>query len=78
MNLDENNTCMQAIGYKEIFPYIEGKDTLENCLEILKQNTRKYAKRQQTWFNNKLDVKWLDPSKSIDELILEIKKSLAN
>lgn len=78
MNLDKNSTCMQAIGYKEIFPYIEGRDTLEICLETLKQNTRKYAKRQQTWFNNKLDVKLLDPSKTIDELILKIKRSLDN
>jgi tRNA dimethylallyltransferase len=78
MNLNENSTCMQAIGYKEIFPYIEGRDTLENCLEKLKQDTKKYAKRQQTWFNNKLDVVQLDPIKTIDELILEIKTKLDN
>ena len=48
-----SSTAAQAIGYKELLPYIEGADTLENCIERLKAATRKYAKRQNTWFSGK-------------------------
>ena len=51
MNLDKNSTALQAIGYKEFFEYLDGKETLQEALEKLKQNTRRYAKRQITWFN---------------------------
>lgn len=43
-------TASQAIGYKELLPYLEGKSTLEDCINLLKQKTRNYAKRQMTWF----------------------------
>ena len=46
-------TAAQAIGYKELFPYLEGRDTLENCIDELKRATRRYAKRQITWFSGK-------------------------
>ena len=46
-------TASQAIGYKELFPYIRGEDTLENCVEELKRASRRYAKRQITWFGGK-------------------------
>ncbi len=49
---------MTPIGYKELFPYFEDKKSLEECLELIKQNSRKYAKRQYTWFNNQMDVVW--------------------
>lgn len=74
LNLPNDNTCMQAIGYKEFFPYFEGEKTLEEVVEILKQNTRKYAKRQITWFKNKLDTYELDGSKTKDELVEDIIK----
>lgn len=51
LNLPEDNLCKKAIGYKELFPYVKNKDTLENCLEVLKQKTRNYAKRQFTFIN---------------------------
>ena len=56
MKLDRNSTCMQAIGYKEFFPYFEGEITLEQAIEDLKKDTRKSAKRQKTWFKNTLDI----------------------
>ena len=46
-------TAAQAIGYKEIFPYIRGEASLESCIEELKTATRRYAKRQLTWFSGK-------------------------
>lgn len=51
LHLPEDNLAMKAIGYKEIFPYIEGKKDLSECAEILKQKTRNYAKRQFTFMN---------------------------
>jgi tRNA dimethylallyltransferase len=51
---------MQAIGYKEIVAYLEGEWTREEAIEALKQNSRRYAKRQLTWFRNKLNVEWFD------------------
>ena len=49
---------MTPIGYKELFPYFENKKSLEECLELIKRNSRKYAKRQYTWFNNQMKVNW--------------------
>ncbi len=51
---------IQAIGYKEIYDYLDGKVSLEIAVENLKQNSRRYAKRQLTWFRNKMEVKWFD------------------
>ena len=52
-------TAMQAIGYKEFFPYFEGTAPLEECTEKLKQATRNYAKRQLTWFRRQNEAVWL-------------------
>ncbi|MCM3023503.1 tRNA (adenosine(37)-N6)-dimethylallyltransferase MiaA [Heyndrickxia ginsengihumi] len=51
---------IQAIGYKELYAYLDGRVTLEDAVEQLKQNTRRFAKRQLTWFRNKMDVQWFD------------------
>ena len=50
-------TAAQAIGYKELFPYLRGEATLESCIDELKTATRRYAKRQLTWFSGKDYVK---------------------
>ena len=55
-------TAMQAIGYKEFFPYFEGTAPLDACTEKLKQASRNYAKRQLTWFRHMDGVVWLDAS----------------
>ena len=51
---------LTPIGYKELFDYFENNCSLEQCLEKIKQNSRRYAKRQYTWFRNQMDVKWFD------------------
>ncbi|MGF2615747.1 tRNA (adenosine(37)-N6)-dimethylallyltransferase MiaA [Rossellomorea vietnamensis] len=58
----KNAQSIQAIGYKEIYEFLEGKVSLEDAVENLKQNSRRYAKRQLTWFRNKMDVEWFDVS----------------
>jgi tRNA dimethylallyltransferase len=54
----ENYQSMKAIGYKELIPYVNGEQELEECITLLKRNSRRYAKRQFTWFKNKMDVNW--------------------
>ena len=49
------------IGYKELNEYFNGNITLEEAKDLIKRNTRRYAKRQFTWFNNQMkDIKWFD------------------
>ncbi|GAA0298185.1 tRNA dimethylallyltransferase [Gracilibacillus halotolerans] len=57
-NTNENAQAMKAIGYKEFIPYFRGEQSLEETVELLKRNSRRYAKRQFTWFKNKLPVHW--------------------
>lgn len=56
---------VQAIGYKELYDYFEGKVSKEEAIELLKRNSRRYAKRQLTWFRNKMDVNWVDISLAV-------------
>ena len=58
-NKDTFVNSAAAIGYKEFFPYFEGIQTLEECIENLKKSSRHYAKRQLTWFNRMEDINWL-------------------
>jgi tRNA dimethylallyltransferase len=78
-NLGIRNTqAIQAIGYKEIYDYFDGKITYTDAITLLKQNSRRYAKRQLTWFRNKMDVKWFDMTppikhdKKVDEIFTYI------
>ena len=48
--LSDRTTAVQAIGYKEMLSYIKGEITLSDSVELIKKNTRNYAKRQMTWF----------------------------
>lgn len=61
---------MQGIGYKEIISYLEGEAKLDETIEILKRNTRRYAKRQLTWFRRDNRIKWIDINQydSIEEV----------
>lgn len=57
-NYSSSLQSMKAIGYKEWFAYFQGNQSLEETLELIKKNSRNYAKRQYTWFNNQLPVEW--------------------
>lgn len=54
-----NVQSVQAIGYKEIYRSLDGEISLEEAINQIKQNSRRYAKRQLTYFRNKMDVKWI-------------------
>lgn len=69
---------MKAIGYKEWFAYFKGEQSLEETLELIKKNSRNYAKRQYTWFNNQVPVKWFEVNlnnfdKTIEAVINDLK-----
>ena len=51
---------MTPIGYKELFEYFDGNITKEEAIELIKKNSRRYAKRQYTWFNNQMNVNWFN------------------
>lgn len=51
---------MTPIGYKELFDYFDGKMSLQDSIKLIKQNSRKYAKRQYTWFNHQIPVNWFE------------------
>ena len=64
---------LTPIGYKELFPYFEGKEELNNCLDLIKQRSRRYAKRQYTWNNHQIKVVWFntnydDFNKTVNEV----------
>ncbi|MFS1663520.1 tRNA (adenosine(37)-N6)-dimethylallyltransferase MiaA [Streptococcus sp. zg-JUN1979] len=69
----------RAIGYKELFPYFRGEVSLDEAVASLKQNTRRFAKRQLTWFRNRMDVDWyrIDDENSHDKMIQRVKAFLS-
>ena len=74
-----SKAIMTGIGYKELYEYFDGKISLEEAIELIKQRSRKYAKRQYTWFNNQMNINWFnvnfkDFNKTIEEVINYIGK----
>ena len=66
---------LTPIGYKELFPYFEKKESLENSIELIKQRSRRYAKRQYTWFNNQMKINWFNTNyEDFNKTVEEIKK----
>lgn len=65
-----SHTAIQAIGYKEFIPYLNGESTLEECIEILKRHSRNYAKRQLTWLKRDKSIHWInyDSGSDFDEV----------
>ena len=62
LNLHKNLNPLNTIGYKEIFKYLNGELDLEKSIELIKMNTRRFAKKQLTWLKNEGDHLWLDSS----------------
>ncbi len=71
-------TAIQGLGYKEVIEYIEGKITKDEMIEKIKRESRRYAKRQLTWFRKNKEIVWLDGmekvEKNIDIILEETKK----
>ena len=60
MNLDENATAIHSLGYKQMRFALDDASRFEDCLELWKRDTRRYAKRQMTWFRHQLPTRWLE------------------
>lgn len=61
-------SSLQTVGYREMFEYFDGKCTLEEAVELIKRNTRRYAKRQMTWFRRDGAIRWITPEEMRQEV----------
>jgi tRNA dimethylallyltransferase len=60
-----NNYALNTVGYSEIFSFFDGDTSLEKAIELIKQHTRNYAKRQLTWFKREQDLNWYEPKEIV-------------
>ncbi|MDD6454231.1 tRNA (adenosine(37)-N6)-dimethylallyltransferase MiaA [Limosilactobacillus mucosae] len=77
----ENYQSGKGIGYRELFPYFKGETTLADAIAKIKQDSRHYAKRQLTWFRNKMNVQWYDlvsGRNTTNEIEADVKEWLKN
>tara|TARA_B110001452_G_scaffold251433_1_gene240489 strand:+ start:30 stop:971 length:942 start_codon:yes stop_codon:yes gene_type:complete len=77
----EKLNALNTVGYKEIFNFFNGNSTKEDAINLIKRNTKKYAKRQMTWFKKDLSYQWIeniDSSKSFNEINGIISKVKSN
>lgn len=69
----KSKAVMTPIGYKELFRYFDSEISLEDAINLIKQRSRKYAKRQYTWFNNQMNIKWFNVNfDNFNETIKEV------
>lgn len=68
--------ALQTVGYQELFTYLDGKCSLEDAVEKIKQNTRRFAKRQLTWFRKDTDITWFEPGQT-PEIIRFVEEKMA-
>lgn len=57
--------ALNTVGYKELFEYLDGNITYKRAIELIKRNTRRYAKRQLTWFSKDEEIKWFQPDEKV-------------
>jgi tRNA dimethylallyltransferase len=68
---------LKTVGYQEIFEHLAGKISLEEAVELIKRNSRRYAKRQLTWFKKNTDVKWFNPN-DFERVMTHIESNKSN
>lgn len=71
----KNLNSLNTVGYKELFAYFDGCCTLEEAIDLIKRNSRKYARKQLTWFRRDTTIQWFEPHQA-DEMIAYINKEL--
>lgn len=65
--------ALQTVGYTEIFDYLDGKTDLQTAIDLIKQNTRRFAKRQMTWFNKDKQINWMAPEMAEEFALHELR-----
>jgi len=70
--------ALNTIGYSEVFNYIENNSSIDECVDEIKKNTRRYAKRQLTWFKSIDRVKWITPEYNFEKIIAHINNLIRN
>ena len=80
MEYDKSLNSLNTVGYKEVIQYIEGKIDFETCVNLIKRNSRRYAKRQLTWFKPEEDIRWykVDNADQLPGIASEIIESYIN
>lgn len=73
---DPTRPALQGLGYKEIVEYLKGKVTLTEAIRRLKRNTRRYAKRQLTWFRRDARIRWIDVTRLSSEQVADLIMSM--
>jgi tRNA dimethylallyltransferase len=68
--------ALNTVGYKELFDYFEGKNDFDEAVRLIKRNTRRYAKRQMSWFKRDKDITWFNPAQK-NEILEFIKERLS-
>jgi tRNA dimethylallyltransferase len=78
LGFDKNLNSLNTVGYKEIIQHLGGELTLERAIELIKRNTRHYAKRQMTWFRKDKRIHWFDINdmNELDRIAQTISESL--
>jgi len=74
---DKSLNSLNTVGYKEVISYLDGEITLDRAIELIKRNTRHYAKRQMTWFNADKRINWcqISSSKDLDNLAFQLQQT---
>jgi tRNA dimethylallyltransferase len=70
-----DHNALKTVGYRELFPFLDGEISLEEAIEKIKVNSRRYAKRQITWFKRDKEIKWFEPHRK-KEIIQYIRKRI--
>lgn len=71
-----NLNALKTVGYKELFSFLEGKMNLEEAILEIKKNTRRFAKRQLTWFRKEKDILWFENTTPVEEILAYIKSEM--
>jgi tRNA dimethylallyltransferase len=75
---NKNLNALQTVGYRELFQFFEGEISLEFAVEEIKKNTRRFSKRQMTWFKKTENVTWFDFESSKEDFISFVKSKIRN
>jgi len=74
---NKNLNALQTVGYRELFSYFDGDFSLDFAIEEIKKNTRRFAKRQMTWFKRTENAKWFDYKTDFEDILNYIKNSIS-